>query len=52
MSLHCKPIREKFSHFLKNNRIELLSDIFERMDFNRRIQDALAKLQQEEGLSA
>ena len=51
MSFHCKQIREKYVNFLEENNIVILSDIFERMDLNRRINDALRQLQQTERLT-
>lgn len=45
MAFHKKGIREKYCNFLKENKIQIVSDIFERMDLNRRINDALTLLQ-------
>lgn len=51
MGFHMKKVREKYSMFLRENKIQIVSDIFERMDLNRRINDALRILQIQEGLS-
>jgi hypothetical protein len=51
MSFHSKKVREKYSKYLKDNNIQILSDIFERMDLNRRINDSLRILQISENLT-
>lgn len=51
MSFHSKKVREKYSKYLKDNNIQILSDIFERMDLNRRINDSLRILQMNENLT-
>lgn len=45
MSFHNKQVREKFSLFMTRNNIAIVSDIFERMDLNRRINESLRVLQ-------
>ena len=51
MCFHSAKIREKYSQFLKESGVVILSDIFERMDLNRRITDALKILQIKEKLT-
>lgn len=51
MCFHSAKIRDKYSQFLKESNIVILSDIFERMDLNRRITDALKILQIKERLT-
>lgn len=51
MAFHSQKVRERYAKFLKDKGIRILSDIFERMDLNRRINDALRVLQINEDLS-
>jgi len=41
MAFHSQKVRERYAKFLKDKGIRILTDIFERMDLNRRINDAL-----------
>lgn len=41
MSIKDEYIRNKYYNFIKENQIEIVSDIFERMDTDRRLKDEL-----------
>lgn len=45
MSIKDEYIRNKYYHFIMENQIEIVSDIFERMDTDRRLKDELKQLQ-------
>lgn len=45
MSIKDEYIRNKYYNFIKENQIEIVSDIFERMDTDRRLKDELKQLQ-------
>lgn len=47
MSIKDDFIRSRYYSFIKENNIEIVSDIFERMDTDRRLKDEKAKLQKE-----
>jgi len=47
MSIKDEFIRQKYYHYIKDNKIEIVSDIFERMDMDRALNDELRKLQKE-----
>jgi hypothetical protein len=47
MSIKDDFIRSRYYSFIKENNIEIVSDIFERMDTDRRLKDEKAKLLKE-----
>lgn len=47
MSIKDDFIRSRYYSFIKENNIEIVSDIFERMDTDRRLKDEKTKLQKE-----
>ena len=47
MSIKDDFIRSRYYSFIKENNIEIVSDIFERMDTDRRLKDDYIKLQKE-----
>lgn len=41
-------IRRQYFNFMKKNKIEIVSDIFERMDLDRKFRDELRRVQNEQ----
>ena len=48
ISIKDEYIRQRYFNFMKKNKIEIVSDIFERMDLDRKFRDELRKVQNEQ----